>query len=95
MAGNIKTKSEALHPLGYQQIADLTSAAALTVPANANVAICIPTGDVIWRDDGTAPTSTVGMPLQTMQTILYDGNLHTVRFIQSSGSAALNVSYYR
>ena len=95
MAGRVSVKSEALHPMGFVQITILTSATALTVPSNADSAIVIPTNKVNWRDDGTAPTSTVGMPLLADLTLHYDGDLGSVRFIQASGSAALNVSFYR
>lgn len=95
MAGRIKSKSEPLHPLGYEQILDLSSATPLSVPVNADTALVIPTADVVWRDDGVDPTAAVGMPLAAGQTILYDGDLSAIRFILVSASAQLNVSYYR
>lgn len=95
MAGTVRTKADALHPLGYAQVTDVTVAIGLAVPANAVSVIVIPTADVMWRDDGTAPTSAEGMPLVGGQTMQYDGNLAGLKFIQASGSAALNVSFYR
>lgn len=81
--------------LGYQQITSLSSAQALTVPAGATMALIAPeTNDVRWRDDGTAPTSSVGMPLVVGTTLNYDGDLNKIRFIETAASAAINISYY-
>jgi len=89
---------------GYQQItaATLASSTALTVPlvpgnpTRATYAVISCEGDVVrWRDDGTAPTSTVGMILATFPDVLiYDGDLAALRFIRNSASSILNVSYY-
>lgn len=89
--------------MGYQQIATLTSAQSLTVPAvdkngtkgQPKIALIQCTGkDVRWRDDGTAPTATVGMVLVVGDTLAYDGDLTKIQFIETSASAVLNVSYY-
>ena len=81
--------------LGYQQITSLSAAATLTVPAGATMALIVAeTQAVRWRDDGTAPTSSVGMPLATGVSLSYDGDLKAIRFIQQTASATLNVSYY-
>lgn len=81
--------------LGYQQITSLSAAATLTVPAGATIALIVAeTQAVRWRDDGTAPTASVGMPLATGVSLSYDGDLRAIRFIQQTASATLNVSYY-
>ena len=89
--------------LGYQQITSLSSSTALTVPStNAEGTACKPraalivaeTQGVRWRDDGTAPTASVGMPLAAGDPLFYDGDLTKIRFIEQTGSATLNVSYY-
>ena len=58
--------------LGYEQITSLSSTKGLTLPAvDANGMKCTPAIAIIiaeaqgvrWRDDGTAPTASVGMPL--------------------------------
>jgi hypothetical protein len=36
----------------------------------------------------------VGMPLAANVTLQYDGDLSKIRFIESTASAVLNVSYY-
>lgn len=84
-----------LRPLGYQQITSLSSATALTVPRGAIVALIQPqTQAVRWRDDGTNPTASVGMPLAIGETLPYTGYLESIKFIEQTASAALNISYY-
>lgn len=81
--------------LGYQQITGLSTAKALTVPVGATMALVAPdTQNVRWRDDGTNPTASVGMPLVVGTTLNYDGDLNRIRFIETTASAVLNVSYY-
>lgn len=81
--------------LGYQQITSLSSSTALTVPTGATMALIIAdTQGVRWRDDGTAPTASVGMPLAVGVSLSYDGDLKAIRFIQQAASATLNISYY-
>jgi hypothetical protein len=100
MAINLKAITSCI---GYQQITSLSGAVSLTVPtrdanglsAKPTLAIITPEGaGVRWRDDGTDPTTTVGMPLASGVTLQYDGDLSRIRFIQSTAGAILNVSYY-
>ena len=82
-------------PLGYQQITSLSSSTALTVPQDATRALIqAESQQVRWRDDGTAPTASVGMTLDAGSTLAYTGNLAAIRLIEVSASAKLNVSYY-
>lgn len=81
--------------LGYEQITDLSSASTLTVPAGATVALLNPeTKSVRWRDDGTAPTASVGMVLHAGDTFIYTGDLSAIQLIETAASAELNISYY-
>jgi hypothetical protein len=100
MAINLKAITSCI---GYQQITSLSGAVSLTVPtrdanglsAKPTLAIITPeTAGVRWRDDGVAPTGTVGMPLAAGVTLQYDGDLSQVRFIQQAAGAILNISYY-
>lgn len=100
MAINLKAVTTRL---GYEQITGLSSAQGLTVPTtDLNGLSCKPSIALIvaestavrWRDDGTNPTSTVGMPLATGVTLQYDGDLSAIRFIEQSASSKLNVTYY-
>lgn len=89
-------------PMGYQQIVNPVVATFLTVPAN--VAGNAPgyviiqcegaTSAVRWRDDGVAPSSTIGMTLNTGQELDYSGDLTTIQFIGSAGTPTLNISFY-
>jgi len=81
--------------LGYQQITSLSGATNLTVPATATYAVIVPeTQAVRWRDDGTAPTASIGMPVAVGAALLYDGNLRGIQFIEQAASAKINISYY-
>lgn len=89
--------------LGYQQITSLSSATSLTVPqVDLNGLACKPSLAIItaeaqavrWRDDDTAPTASVGMPLASGATLQYDGDLTKIRFIEQTGGAKLNITYY-
>jgi hypothetical protein len=50
---------------------------------------------VRWRDDGTAPSASVGMPIATAVALVYQGDLTTIQFIEQTSGAVLNVSFYR
>lgn len=82
-------------PLGYQQITPTVSTL-LTVPDGATRAVIVAEAQAVrWRDDGTAPTAAVGMPLAVGVTLEYSGTLRAIRFIEQTSAAKLNVSYYR
>lgn len=88
-------------PLGYCQLTSLTASTGLAscasgIPNNATLAILSVEGAAIrWRDDGTAPTSSVGQPVKVDQAYSYSGTLSALRIIQQSASATVNVSFYR
>lgn len=85
-------------PLGYQQLTatQLASAIKLTVPPGAVLALIV--GEVAavrWRDDGVAPTASVGMLLPpNLLPWPYTSDLEAIEFIAATGSPLLNVSYY-
>jgi hypothetical protein len=89
-----------LSPKGYQQITDMSASTALTVPKGAEYALVqAETADVRWRDDGTAPTSSVGMLLDVSampEGIWIEGKdrIEAFRVIETATTAVLNVSYY-
>ena len=81
--------------IGFQQITPLTTAQILTVPVGARIAVIHADGQVIrWRDDGTAPTATVGMRLVVGGELVYDGELTKLKIIEEATGAKANVSYY-
>jgi hypothetical protein len=88
---------------GYQQITSLSASAGLTIPTvtpeglngKPVFALIVAEGaPVRWRDDNTAPTASVGMPLAIGVPLQYDGDLRKIKFIEQSASAKLNISYY-
>lgn len=85
-----------LTPRGFQQITTALSAStALTVPAGARLALIHADGvPVRWRDDGTAPTASVGMVIAAGETLPYNADLDAIRLIQAASGAVVNVSYY-
>lgn len=85
-----------LVPLGYEQNTTLTTATSLKPPTDTRVAVIQAiANDVRWRDDGTSPTSTVGMLLAAGRDMLYVGDFAKLEFIEVTATAELNVSYYQ
>ena len=85
-----------LAPLGYQQITTLSSAQTLTIPAGADFAVIEAEAQAVrWRDDDTAPTASVGMPLASGGVLEYSGRLSALQFIEQTASAKLNINYYK
>jgi hypothetical protein len=83
-------------PLGFVQL-NISGATGLgTIPAGASMALIVcETANVRWRDDGIAPTSSVGMLFSSGQEFQYSGNLLNIQFIAVSGSPVLDVSFYK
>ena len=86
-------------PCGYQQITNVSAAIGLTPPTTAPqlpvraIIICT-TQAVRWRDDGTDPSATAGMPLPVNTPLVYDGDLKKIKFFEQAAGAVLNISYY-
>lgn len=81
--------------LGYQQITSLSAATGLIIPQGTTLALIVPeTQNVRWRDDGTNPTASVGMPIFVGASLSYDGDLNKIKFIESTAGATLNIAYY-
>lgn len=95
------TTSGELGPVGFQQLTVSTTSTALTVPTNAVFAVVIvATNAINARDDGTAPTATVGMPygagFPQAFTICGSAALSGTKLIRRGGSdAEVDVSYYK
>lgn len=88
-------------PAGYCQLTPLASATLLSscaigIPAGAEVAlIVVSTANIRYRDDGTAPTASVGAPVLQGQNISYQGDLRKIQFIAQSGSPVLDIVFYK
>jgi hypothetical protein len=84
-----------IEPVGYRQITNLTAAIGIPI-ANGRVAVVQALfANVRWRDDGVAPTGTVGIRLHAGETMFYTGNLRSIRFIEEAASAELNITAYQ
>lgn len=93
--GNVNVLPGKLRPLGYEQIAGAATAQSLTVPEGARMALIQAlTNNVRWRDDGTAPTATVGYQLAAGSELSYSGNLGKIQLIEEAASTELNIAYY-
>ena len=69
---------------------------ALTVPAGATLAeICVEGAGIRYRDDGSAATPSLGIPVSPGTCFPYSGPLAALSFSALSGSPTLDVSYYR
>ncbi len=92
------------YPSSFQSIALTNSAAvSLTLPTGVNgtpkyALVQAVTNSVNWRDDGVAPTASVGggMVLGTsLEPEGFNGNLSAIKFISTNaGGSTLLVSYY-
>lgn len=82
-------------PLGYQQIT-VSALSTLTIPTGAIFAyLTVETSPIRYRDDGTAPTSTVGYPVAVGTQLYYAGTLSAVQLIAQSGTPVVDVLYYK
>ena len=83
----------------FQQISSPATATGLTLPAAGSpakiVEICVETQAIRYRDDGTAPTSMIGIPVAVGTCFQYSGNLAAIQFIQQASGAVIDVAYYR
>lgn len=81
--------------IGYQQMSSLSTATAPTAPKGSQGCTMIAeTQSVRWRDDGTSPTAAIGMLLPTNTIFTYFGDPSKLKFIETSASAKLNLSFF-
>jgi hypothetical protein len=101
LAGNVTITGGYISAGAGQYAVSITgTASSLTVPAGSEIAeICVETAGVRYRDDGTAPTSSNGIPVVPTSTapacFQYGGPLNKIQFIAISGSPTIDVSYYK
>lgn len=86
-----------LTPAGYVQMTSLAAATVISsIPDNTEVAVIqAETQNVRWRDDGTSPTTSVGMILVAGDSMVYNGTMSALKFIEVTASAKLNITYYK
>lgn len=83
------------NPLGIQQVTGLSAVKGISPPKGSRFALITSESQAVrWRDDGTDPTTTVGMRLPAGTYLEYTGNLGRIRFIEETATAKLNVAFY-
>ena len=92
-------------PLGYCQLSPATatklSACSINnvvgIPAGANLVVVRTESQTVrYRDDGVAPSSGAGQPILVADPpFVYEGTLSAIQFIQTAGSATLDVTFYK
>lgn len=93
----LQTRAGYMEPAGYIQMTTLNAAVAFTsVPAGATLAIVqAESQNVRYRDDGSNPTASVGMILAAGDSLFYTGDFSAIKFIEVTGSAKLNITFYK
>ena len=84
-------------PVGFQRIISLSAATALTPPTpDCNACLIVPESQSIrWRDDGTAPTASVGALIKAEAIFEYTGQLDRIKLIETAASASVTITYYQ
>lgn len=85
--------------LGYSKLSVSDSAVGINAPSGANKALIIIEGGAVrFRDDGTDPTNTDGLPLFQNQSITIETTqiISAMKFIKSgSNDATLHINFYK
>ena len=99
------TKQGKANPLGYCQLSVTTAVQTSTctggIPAGTTYALVCNEGTAArWRDDGTAPTTSVGTPLGTGSATApvcqtFFTTFSALQWIAESGTSVLNFTFYQ
>lgn len=94
-------------PLGYAQLTVTGTAATLDAllaaasvplarpPQARMMLVSVETNAIRWLDDGQVPTATYGQPIAAAADVALTTNFAQLQLIAQSGSATVNVSFYR
>lgn len=85
--------------MGYQQATSLSTSTAGPLPSVpsgpvGSFLLSVENSGIRWRDDGTAPTSTVGQPVSAGSALCYGNDPHAVQVIGQTAGATIDVTYY-
>lgn len=85
-----------LDPLGFQTITVAGTSIGFTLPAGTRMAVAsVQVDNIRYRDDGTAPTATVGTLVTAGSSIVVCApSTGPFRMIRQTNSATVSVSYY-
>lgn len=89
-------------PKGYRQLAVSTTSVALSsatggIPEGSTRAVVgVEANDIRWRDDGVAPTSSVGTLAKSLTFFELPSlqSIYEFHAIRASADATLNITYY-
>lgn len=83
-------------PLGYTKYTSIDAATGLVIPEGTSLILIVPETQAIrWRDDGTAPTTTVGQPLAVGAELRYTSRSPArLSIIGQVAGGAINVTCY-
>lgn len=76
----------------------MSTAIGLTVPTGSDFAtIRVSTANVRYRDDASAASvsASSGVPVNAGEILNYDGKLSQIQFCAQSGTATLDILYYK
>ena len=110
LRGNETYVRGAMRPMGYAQYTSVSASTASTLntapttgvalssftpPNMPRIAVIVAeTQGYRYRDDGTAPTSSLGIPVSSGVVMVYDGQLETLQMIDQVAGGLINVAYY-
>jgi hypothetical protein len=83
-----------ISPFEYVQLTSLGSAVGVGSGGGRVALIQCLNQNVRWRDDGSDPTTSVGMRIHAGETIYYVGDLRKIKFIEEAAGAELNIALY-
>ena len=83
-----------VEPAGYVQLSP-SSAVGISTGSGRLALIQVLDQNVRYRDDGTDPTTTVGVRIHAGESIWYTGDLRALRFIEETASAEINILVYK
>lgn len=91
-----KSLGYAQAPAGTFVTAKTLAVAGIAIPAGASLCVISCEAQAIrWRDDGTAPTTAVGMPLAVATELRYTArNLASMQIIEQVAGAIVNFNFY-
>jgi len=102
--GSVTSKDAQLVPCGYFSVSVGASAQTLSaligasLPSGARLVYIEPeSGDIRFRDDGTAPTASTGIRVYSGVAWPYNGNLSSIELIAVSAVtvATVNLAFYQ
>lgn len=87
---------ESGNPAGFQQATVSSAAIGLpSLPTNVKRVLLRTNKQIRWRDDGTDPTTSVGMYLLADESLVYDAQGFTnFKMIATSVDATVSITYY-